>query len=61
MSPSRLAQIVRLTAERPELWRSLVKFETDERWYARISSGDEHEVWLLTWLPRAADRVPRSR
>jgi predicted metal-dependent enzyme (double-stranded beta helix superfamily) len=51
ISPSKLAQIVRRTVERPELWRPLVRFEADERWYARISSGDEHEVWLLTWLP----------
>ncbi len=51
MSPVRLAGIVRQTVERPELWRPLVRFEADERWYARISSDDEHEVWLLTWLP----------
>jgi predicted metal-dependent enzyme (double-stranded beta helix superfamily) len=51
ISPGGLARIVRQTVERPELWRPLVRFEADERWYARISSGDEHEVWLLTWLP----------
>lgn len=51
VSPGRLAQIVRRTAERPELWRPLVRFEADERWYDRLEGGDEHEVWLLTWLP----------
>ena len=51
ISPVRLAQIVRRTAERPETWRSLVRFEADERWYAKLSGNDEHEVWLLTWLP----------
>jgi predicted metal-dependent enzyme (double-stranded beta helix superfamily) len=51
ISPGRLAQIVRRTAERPELWRPLVRFEADQRYYARLAEGDEHEVWLLTWLP----------
>jgi predicted metal-dependent enzyme (double-stranded beta helix superfamily) len=51
ISPSRLAQIVRRTAERPELWRPRVQFEADERWYGRLECGDEYEVWLLTWLP----------
>src|SRR6185437_11055664 len=51
VSPVRLAQIVRRTANRPELWRPLVRFEADQRWYAKLSGDDEHEVWLLTGLP----------
>lgn len=51
ISPGQLAQIVRRTAERPELWRPLVRFEADQRFYVRLAEGDEHEVWLLTWLP----------
>jgi predicted metal-dependent enzyme (double-stranded beta helix superfamily) len=51
ISPGRLAQIVRHAADRPELWRPLVRFEADQRWYARLAGNDEHEIWLLTWLP----------
>jgi predicted metal-dependent enzyme (double-stranded beta helix superfamily) len=51
LRPSDLAQIARRTADQPELWRALVRFEADRRWYVRLARGDEHEVWLLTWLP----------
>jgi predicted metal-dependent enzyme (double-stranded beta helix superfamily) len=51
ISPGRLAQIVQQIAERPDLWRPLVQFEADERFYVRLAADDEHEVWLLTWLP----------
>ncbi len=50
VSPAGLAGIVRRVTAQPETWRGLVRFEPAERWYARIESGDEHEVWLLTWL-----------
>jgi predicted metal-dependent enzyme (double-stranded beta helix superfamily) len=51
ISPAELAQIVRRFADRPELWRSQVRFETNERYYVRLEQDDDHEVWLLTWLP----------
>ncbi|BCL17135.1 cysteine dioxygenase [Micromonospora sagamiensis] len=28
-----------------------VRFDPAQRWYARLASGPDHEVWLLTWLP----------
>jgi predicted metal-dependent enzyme (double-stranded beta helix superfamily) len=27
------------------------RFNAAERWYHRIASEADHEVWLLTWLP----------
>ena len=51
VSTAELAQIVRHYAGRPELWRDQVRFETGQRFYLRLEQADEHEVWLLTWLP----------
>ena len=51
ISPAGLAWIVRHTARRPEFWRDLVRFETVDRWYLRLSRDDAHEVWVLSWLP----------
>ncbi len=50
VSPAELTRIVRDVATAPETWRGLVRFDPAERWYARIQGGDDHEVWLLTWL-----------
>jgi predicted metal-dependent enzyme (double-stranded beta helix superfamily) len=58
--PYRMPSLVRLswlasTAQRiassPEDWLDLVHYDTDERWYLRLACDDEHEVWLLSWLP----------
>ncbi len=51
ISPAELAQIVRRFADRPDLWRSRVTFHSGERFYVRLEQDDDHEVWLLTWLP----------
>lgn len=50
-SPADLAGIARRAAGQPEKWRSLVRFDAATRWYVRLELSDEHEVWLLTWLP----------
>jgi predicted metal-dependent enzyme (double-stranded beta helix superfamily) len=51
LRPAELAQIARRTADQPELWHDLVRFDADKRWYVRLEQSDDHEVWLLTWLP----------
>ncbi|MFE0588997.1 cysteine dioxygenase [Micromonospora echinospora] len=38
-------------ARRHAASRPSVRFDPVERWYARLASGPDHEVWLLTWLP----------
>src|SRR5947209_16145975 len=27
------------------------RFDPARRWYARVATADDHEAWLLTWLP----------
>ena len=46
----RLADLVRLAAAAGE-WSALVRYTEDERWYHRLECGENHEVWLLSWLP----------
>ncbi|MET0423117.1 MAG: cysteine dioxygenase family protein [Actinoplanes sp.] len=38
-------------AANPELWPVAPRFNASERWYHRLAVADDHEVWLLTWLP----------
>jgi predicted metal-dependent enzyme (double-stranded beta helix superfamily) len=47
---ARLADLVRQAAARGE-WSALVRYTEDERWYHRLQRGENHEVWLLSWLP----------
>lgn len=50
LSQARLAELVRLAAVTGE-WAALVRYTEDERWYHRLERGENHEVWLLSWLP----------
>jgi quercetin dioxygenase-like cupin family protein len=47
---ARLADLVRLAASAGE-WAGLVRYTEGERWYQRLERGENHEVWLLSWLP----------
>ncbi len=47
---ARLADLVRRAAATGE-WSALVRYTEDERWYHRLERGENHEVWLLSWLP----------
>ncbi|MET0415887.1 MAG: cysteine dioxygenase, partial [Actinoplanes sp.] len=38
-------------AAAPEQWPVAPRFNPSERWYHRLALTDDHEVWLLTWLP----------
>jgi predicted metal-dependent enzyme (double-stranded beta helix superfamily) len=51
LSPARLGQLVAGLAASPGDWRHLVRFEPGRRWYHRLDLADDHEVWLLSWLP----------
>ena len=35
----------------PASWLVAPHFNAAERWYHRLAAADDHEVWLLTWLP----------
>ena len=47
---TRPADLVRLAAAAGE-WADLVRYSEGERWYQRLERGENHEVWLLSWLP----------
>jgi len=51
LGPARLGQLVVGLAAAAGDWRHLVRFEQGRRWYHRLYSADDHEVWLLSWLP----------
>ena len=38
-------------AAAPEQWPLAPRFNPVDRWYHRLAVADDHEVWLLTWLP----------
>ena len=48
---ARLRQLVLDVATRPERWLALVRYDADRRWYQRLARDEDHEVWLLSWLP----------
>ncbi len=51
LSPTRLGQIAGAVAARPDVWGDVLRFDARRRWYRRLELADDHEVWLLTWLP----------
>ncbi|MFB9236445.1 cysteine dioxygenase family protein [Plantactinospora siamensis] len=32
-------------------WPFPVRFDPAQRWYARLAAAEDHEAWLLSWLP----------
>jgi predicted metal-dependent enzyme (double-stranded beta helix superfamily) len=46
-----LRRLVAAVAARPDSWGELVRFDAGRRWYRRLELADDHEVWLLSWLP----------
>ncbi|MGH3787763.1 MAG: cysteine dioxygenase [Pseudonocardiaceae bacterium] len=46
--PSSLAMTL---AAHPERWRPLLDYRIDTRWYRLLERTEQHEVWLLSWLP----------
>ena len=38
-------------AATPDEWPVAPRFTLADRWYHRLAVADDHEVWLLTWLP----------
>lgn len=50
-TPAGLSAVARVLATRSALWRPLVEFDADDRFYTRFAGGDGWEAWLLGWLP----------
>jgi predicted metal-dependent enzyme (double-stranded beta helix superfamily) len=51
LSQARLGEIASSLAARTDGWREIVRFQAGRRWYRRLALTDDHEVWLLSWLP----------
>lgn len=49
-SPS-LEQVVRDLGSKPESWIGRVRFTTHQRWYERLCSGADYDVWIIGWMP----------
>ncbi|MCO6010758.1 cysteine dioxygenase family protein [Actinoallomurus purpureus] len=47
----RLAETARRLATAPDEWIHRVRLSTEGRWYERLHQDDDHEIWLLSWLP----------
>jgi predicted metal-dependent enzyme (double-stranded beta helix superfamily) len=50
-SQAQLQQVVTDLATRGQQLRDLVRYSEESRWYRRLVSGGDCEVWLLSWLP----------
>ena len=46
---SELVDIVRAVAAEPERWRPRVHHQIARRYYERLVTADDHEVWLICW------------
>jgi predicted metal-dependent enzyme (double-stranded beta helix superfamily) len=46
--PSRIAREVALDRDR---WKTLLRYDPAERFSALVERTDEHEIWLMSWLP----------
>lgn len=46
-----LARLAMGLAAQCERWHPLVDYRGDTRWYRLWEQSEQHEVWLLSWLP----------
>ncbi|WP_182877547.1 cysteine dioxygenase [Microbispora sp. H10670] len=51
LTRTRLAGIAHALATSPDEWIQRVRLSTDGRWYERLHGDDDHEIWLISWLP----------
>jgi predicted metal-dependent enzyme (double-stranded beta helix superfamily) len=51
LSPAQLAERVRRLTQRPAEWIARVRLDAEGRWYEQIRTGENYEIWLISWLP----------
>jgi rhodanese-related sulfurtransferase/mannose-6-phosphate isomerase-like protein (cupin superfamily) len=49
-TPEELANIVSVFAS-SDRWMDRVRLRTDDRWYERLYHGQDHDIWVISWLP----------
>lgn len=50
-TPEELANIVSQFAS-SEGWMDGVRLRAEHRWYERLYQGSDHDIWVISWLPR---------
>jgi predicted metal-dependent enzyme (double-stranded beta helix superfamily) len=51
LSQARLGLLVQRVVAAERTWRPIVRFTAEHRWFRRLALADDHEIWLLSWLP----------
>ncbi|MBO2450878.1 cysteine dioxygenase family protein [Actinomadura barringtoniae] len=51
---SRLAETAGALAAAPDEWVARVRLSPEGRWYERLHRDEDHEIWLISWLPGQA-------
>jgi predicted metal-dependent enzyme (double-stranded beta helix superfamily) len=51
LSPLWLEFVVTTIASRPGDWEHLVRFDPEAHWRTRLRRDEDHEAWLVSWLP----------
>jgi predicted metal-dependent enzyme (double-stranded beta helix superfamily) len=46
-----LGELARAVASAEQVWRPLLGFSRERRWFSRLALTDDYEIWLLSWLP----------
>lgn len=49
IGPARLLEVVSSVAAQPDLWRPRVHHQLYRRFYERVVSAEDYEVWLICW------------
>lgn len=45
------ARIAREFAAARHTWAHLLRYDPEQRWFGLLERTEEHEAWLLSWLP----------
>ncbi len=51
LSVLRLGELAQSTAAAEHVWRPVVRFSPQGRWFCRLDLTEDYETWLLSWLP----------
>jgi predicted metal-dependent enzyme (double-stranded beta helix superfamily) len=54
LAPAGYLDRARAWADDENAWAISPRFDPARRWYHRVHTSADHEVWLLTWLPGQA-------
>lgn len=50
LTPDPLGSLLNRIVDHEQWWRPDVRFRQDRRWWKRLVSSDDVDVWLISWL-----------